>query len=378
MVCGEDLFHFWELDAILRDVRGKPRSSGTGRYQQRHDELGTRGMPSVHFDLINSQSKSSAFRIWDLVHMFSSHYCSDTRDRVFGLIAIADWESSETLSPDYTKSATAVLLQLIESQAEFRNAWKPCRGIDFPATRNVIGAFGFDSDNSDIAAMRDRRRTVVPGGDTPSDLGFHRLYLKATLPCTVWKNDAGEMVAPLLKQNRAKNPTRHDFSTGQGATAGAIELHSLDGSVVGLANKDIQPGDTVLFFELSDGDDKMLPSGLIVREHFCEKEGTSVATIVGQCIVDSDVGGCEGGSGCLCRDARHCWEGKAWQVLMSPEDLLVFIAQDLKLIHRQPSEFEALRVEISVQLEKSRERLTTRVSSGSSSYAIAIPIELDE
>jgi hypothetical protein len=49
---------------------------------------------------------------------FVSHSCSDPRDRVFGLLALADSECRDAFRPDYTKSATAVLLQLIEHHAE--------------------------------------------------------------------------------------------------------------------------------------------------------------------------------------------------------------------------------------------------------------------
>jgi hypothetical protein len=56
---------------------------------------------------------------------------------------------------------------------------------------------------------------------------------------------------------------------------------------------------------------------------------------------------------------------------MSPEDLLVFIAQDLKSVHRQPIKWEVPMVDDSVDLEESMERLTTRVTSEEfSSYAI--------
>jgi hypothetical protein len=432
MVYGEALFHLWELEATMDDVCGRyePKEYSQ-QYSQRNKELGLWGRLSVNLNMIFSRIESPIdVSIWDLVRMFDSNHCSDPRDRVFALLALADSESREAFSPDYTTSATAVFLQLIEHHVKSdKESWRSA--VNFDEAHKIICAFRFGPDNPDIAAMRDRRQTVVHGEGPSSDShipstesktgtrairaragftcrafrfwlrlldivatrnqrplsiqehiicssdrltqrmifdkGSNHVVVDAGLHCTVWKNDAGELVAPLQRrQSRARRLTGHDFSTGQGSTTDGRRLHTPDESVIGLANKQIQHGDIILLFDGGAVGIEMFRPALVVRRH------TSVtATIVGQCIFDSDVRTCRGGSICVCGGVTHVWENGIWKVLMSPEDLLVFVAQDLKFVHRQSSRVEAPAVKISVHLEKSRERLTTSVTSEEfSSYAI--------
>lgn len=400
MVCGEDLFNFWKLDALVADVTERPKA---GEYLQRNRELTTRpgaSRSSFYFDMISAHEMGrpeASETIWSLVLTFSCHYCSDPRDRVFGLIALADPESRRAFSPDYTKTAITVLLQLVEHHAQTTER-RDLRD-DFNRAHEIIGALGFGLDNLDIAAMCDRRRTDVRREDPfsgniarreqfireaharssyrlPRHLipkkGLGHIIMMATSHCTVWKNEVGDIVAPLLRRpstaRQFGDSTRFDFSAGQESPSDGISLHTPGGSVVGLANKLIQPGDTLLLFE-SCHREEMFHSALVVRRY-----ESAVAAIVGQCLVDWDVGTCQGGSGCVCRDATHITdEETCWKVLMSPEDLLLFIAQDLKLVHRRPSKFEVPMVDVSVNVDQSRERLRTRVTSEEfSSYAMAI------
>lgn len=369
--------------------------SETDEYTQRTGELEMRERPSFYFDMIVSHDMTYSETIWSVMGTFVSHLCSDPRDRVFGLLALADSECREAFSPDYKKSATAVLLQLIEHHAAM--AKEDDSSGNFFWAHIIIAAFGLGPDDPDIASMRDRRRVAVHGRDQFSDitiatsdpralgndpypsgrlpqgladLGSHRIVLDVTSHCTVWKNDSGEFVVPLKRPNRASDPSQDESSTGQQqVTAGGVNLRTPDGSMVGLANKRIQHGDTILLFE-SGVNEGMFHSALIVRRY-----GSAIATIVGQCIIDSDVEVCRGeGSGCVCRDATHTSDDNVWQALMSPEDLLVFVAQDVKAIYRQPSQFGMPVMDVSVQPERSIERVTTNVTSEEfSSYAIVNP-----
>jgi hypothetical protein len=401
MVCGEDLFHSWALQAILHDVLEEPEAE---EYQHRLHQLGDWGRrkPSFHFEMIDWDEAPTRFSIWTHVYVFSGHYCSDPRDRVFGLLALADSKSRKAFSPDYTKSATVILLQLIKYQAEEHDAWRPIHEIEFTHTRDVVGTFGFDSDNSDIAAMRDRRRTAIYGEEPfpgrnkwlpsirendprhprglpsrlLSDLGSNHVVVEARFHYTVWRNDATEFVVHLYGTRDPLQPVLHDFSTEQGGTADdGIRLHTPEGLVIGLANKQIRPGDTILLFGKIDSHDSDFPTGLIVRR-YREWGRFVVATIVGQCIFDSDFGTYEGRRNYrMCSPSPRVSDKEAWKVLMSPEDRLVFIAQDLNQVYRQPKKFKVPMIDISVQLEESKKRLTTRVTSEDfSSYAIAAPI----
>jgi hypothetical protein len=389
LVCGKDLFHSWEIEAIMNDIGGMPEP---GEYPQRTRELGMRERPSFYFDMIVSHDLTFSKTIWSVMRTFVSHHCSDPRDRVFGLLALVDPEYREAFRPDYTKSATAVLLQVIEHHAEMDKG-EDSSGNFFWA-RTIIAAFGLGPDEPDIASMRDRRRIAVHGQDPLSDItiatrdlrpfsvrendpcsagrlpqglvdtGSRRIVLDAKWHCTVWKDGAGEFLVPL----RSGNPSRRETSIRQRGMAGGIDLRTPDGSVVGLANKQMQHGDTILLFGggVIGG---FFHSALIVRRY-----SSTIATIVGQCILDSDVKSGQRGSGCVCRDGTHTSTNDTWQALMSPEDLLVFVAQDLKSVPQLPSKYGMPVADVSVHPKQSIERLTTRVTSREfSSYAKSIP-----
>jgi hypothetical protein len=398
MVCGEDLFHFWELKALMEAIH---IMSGEDGYRQRFGDLHW-VRQSFHFDVLARHEagvSGHSDSIWHVVHMFSAHYCSDPRDRVFGLLALADSESREAFTTDYTKTPTMVLLQLLEHHA--KTAGRHGHKGKFGRAHWIIGAFGLGPGNGDIAAMRDRRRTAahedglirnitatrnqkrlairendschscgLPRGPIPHKT-FNHVVFDARLRCRVWKNDANEFVASLRRRDGVG--TTHDFSTREEVEAEGIRLRTLDGSVVGLVDRQTQHGDTILLFEGGHLGNAIFRSGLIVRKRMCHRGGTFVATIVGQCIFNSDFEPCETCSDIVCRDATH-FPDERWKVHMSPEDLLVFIAQDLKLVHRQPKKFEEPMVDLWVQLDQSRQRLSTRVTSEEfSSYAIVTP-----
>jgi hypothetical protein len=243
--------------------------------------------------------------------------------------------------------------------------------------RRRIEVHGPDPFSEISIATRDLRPLLIRENDPCSSgrlpqglvgMGPRHVVLDATSHCTVWKNDAGEFVVPLQSSNKASGHSRRKISTGHEITAGGINLRTPDGSDVGLANRQIRHGDTILLFE-SGVNKGIFHSALIVRRY-----GSTIATVVGQFIIDSDVKSCPGGSGCVCRDATHASGNEAWQALMSPKDLLVFIAQDLKSVPRLPSHAGMPVMDVSVQPKRSIERVTTRVTSGEwSSYAMVTP-----
>jgi hypothetical protein len=396
MVCGKDLFHIWELEAFADVIFIKP---GEEEYRQRLHDLHW-VQPSYYFDTIALHRAGDSDPIWDVVHTFSSHYCSDPRDRVFGLLALADSKSQKAFTTDYTKTPTMVLLQLLEHYA--KTVWRRDYEYNFKLAHEIIGAFGLGPGNRDIAAMRDRRRTAahddglirnitatrnqkrlaireneschscgLPRGPIPH-MTFNHIVFDARLRCRVWKNDANEFVTSLRRRNGFG--TTHDFLSREEVEAEGIRLRTLDGSVVGLVDKQTQHGDTILLFEGGHSGNAIFRSGLIVRKRMCYRGGTFVATIIGQCIFNSDFVPCEACSDYLCSNPTHFSDEERWRMHMSPEDLLVFIAQDLKLVHRQPKKFEVPMVDLWVQLDQSRQRLSTRVTSEEfSSYAVVTP-----
>lgn len=239
------------------------------------------------------------------------------------------------------------------------------------------------------------------------------------------KNNAGEFIIPIFKRidpaiARAASAgdllPSHDFLVNQQGTSNAVRLRTPTGAVLAWADRKTEAGDTLLFFQ----DDKYAerqpwvsivpPPGLVIRQF-----KDDIFTVVGQFFItigaracstkpfrltlfskDSDntssspdISDCSDDAGEIDKEpttdnrerCRHCKgakelhsrEGWSWKVYMSPEDLLLFVAQDLKLEHRPPELKENFlsTVDFSVYPEKREMRLMTNATSEPfSSFAI--------
>lgn len=194
-----------------------------------------------------------------------------------------------------------------------------------------------------------------------SDTSWHRAALSST--SEVSKNQAGEFIVPLLNSGIVEDPIRHDFESAQRGADGIISLRNPGGMVIGLANKHIRSADILLLFSCGSRS-AVFPAGLVVRRFKYRAKGSVIATIVGQFIVDADVVTFSQDPW-RWREVHHekdSWVKVKWWAHMSPEDLLVFIAQDMKCGHRVTETRERTVAEPSVWPEESVRRLTTSIT----------------
>ena len=383
MVCGASLFQFWKLKAFMHEFQWMPK---TDVQRQRMRDM---QVPSLHL-LFFSQPREG-ISSWELAHDYHASYCSDPRDRVFALLPLADLASRKMFQPDYTKSVVEIVLQLLRSKAKSdteaaadaaaRKLYFANIKFNFRMSQNVIGSFGLGPEDADIVAMLKQRESalhqdleVLATRDCRQSMSRHNsnrlnqhldesekdlIMLDVLSHCTISTDHAGGYLAPLSRSGKSWRANRH-------ATECATSLRAFDGTVVGLVSTEVKHGDTLLLFEWSSGHDSF-HAGLIVRR-FLVRRGSSVVTkIIGQCLVDSGVEVCHDHSACECK-GHDPWvhvrddQDEAWEVRMSPEDLLLFIAQDLKLEHRQPGKFVAPMVIFSAHVDESSKRLRISVA----------------
>lgn len=162
--------------------------------------------------------------------------------------------------------------------------------------------------------------------------------------------------------------------------------------MLAFADTRIEPGDTLLFFDKDEGSGPGLAvagmhiAGLIVRT-----VKDTLCVVIGQVIVDegvrpcagysqSEACHCSGDDSCLCTEGKTCecsaeglHESMAckWEVYMSPEDLLLFLAQDMEARDRPVDEDVVPMADLYVRPDHTARRLKTSVTSEPlSSYAI--------
>ena len=322
-----------------------------------------------------SDSPRNVRSIWDLAFFYSDQRCANPLDRVFGLLPLARPTCREAIRPDYSKSVMEVMLQLVERK--IRSDAEDSEGPEYRIMENywqtakILGAFGLGPETAEMAVMLHQRQIRTDEDDScssqvPQDLisaldDSRRMALNVSAYCKVGVNESGECIAPLfataVSSSTMSSLTRRGFEIEKNDTGDAVILQTPAGTVSGLANKQIQAGDILLFFWNARSDP---PSCLIVRPF----EG-KIHSVIGQCIVDSGTTVCSNRfKTCMCggEPALHSTDGSTWKVHMSPEDLIFFIAQDLKMEHTQPGKFEEAVWEFSVFPEERARRVSTRVT----------------
>lgn len=401
MVCGSSLFQFWKLDALTHEFQTMPKAE---EHQQRVLDM---RQPSWHFVFFcEHRENDPKYSSWELADSYHASYCSDSRDRVFALLPLADLASREMFQPDYTKSVVEIVLQLLRSKAksDAEDAEDAAaQRIDFYYKDNfkgshlVIGSFGLGPEDPDIAAMLKQRVSALQQDlEVPAtrecrqsmsrhnadrlnqrldDSGTSLIVLAVRSHCTISTDHAGGYFVPLSRLEKSWRANRHDGAT-RSAAEYATRLRGFDGTVVGLVSTEVQHGDTLLLFDTASQAYEIFHAGLIVRRFLLRTGGSVVAKIIGQCLVDFDVEVCQDHSACECED-HGPWmhvrddQYKGWKVHMSPEDLLLFIAQDLKVEHRQAEKFVAPMVDLSAHVDESSKRLQMSVTREElSSYAV--------
>lgn len=312
--------------------------------------------------------------LWRLVAFHCDYHCADTRDRVFGLLSLS---SNHAIWADYTKSTLQVLLQLLEQEA--------C-GADNETTQDaramsdvlsVIGAFHLGPLAAESADMF-RKRFLAHAAPRSSshELVFDRrdqrkIVLHSELCCKVWEDDAGNLLTS-LRENDLRYIERY-------AKNDAVKLRNSLGKVVALADKKVESGDVLLFFKDTRSStlnrrplDGLSPptAGIIVRPL---ESGTHM--VVGQVVANLHgirvrrKGWSPGETGI----DQHGFEigDNFWWIMMSPEDLFVFAAQDMSSKVSSSGEGVGSIIKWMYHPEETAKRLTTSVTADlASSYAI--------
>lgn len=337
--------------------------------------------------------------LWNLVLDYSASQCSDPRDRVFGLVELANDTSLEPFRPDYSKSHTQVIIQLLEHQAKLRKLDNSGSRRDGPRgdykmedAFAIVRSYGSGPDVCDITTMLHRRRDIYHSSKRSLDPPLHdlsralgsqrRIDLDVYSYCRVQRKRSGRYgalrcwQAPLIrKELNGRYPIRN-LLVEQESQSEALRICDPSGTVMALADKKTRSGDVLLFLHDSAEFRAHIP-GLVVR-----RANKSIYMVVGQFIYDPGVRPCPliprsrvpGVYSCECRgddDLHSSSLGfESWRVEMSAEDLLLFAAQDIK---PNTAELDVDRPMSSTaaQLEGRWRRLVTSVTDEpSSSYAV--------
>ena len=311
-----------------------------------------------------------------LVANYTDYGCVDTRDSVFALLYLSrdDALSTKTIRPDYTKSAFEVLLQLLDQKAygvedHAKVSYRVLSAMKM--VLSIVGGFHLGPLAAEIANDLQLRR-LAHAAPTPSsqELVFdhhdrRHVGLHTDVCCRVWEDEAGSLSTSLLVGETPSTQTQTQDSRSQYVErymkSVGVEIKNPLGTVVAFGDNKVKAGDILLFF-----DDLGPSGGLIVRpiKH-------DFHMFVGQVVLSHEIQTCSG-----IDPESFDRENNDWLVCMSPLDLVLFVAQDMK------SEISSSKVgpvmKRTVCLEESAKRLTTNVTSGlDSSFAILSPYRRD-
>ncbi|KAK5124605.1 hypothetical protein LTR85_001318 [Meristemomyces frigidus] len=416
--CGNSIFSWNELWTFLGDV-GRNRGSldvdleTQAKLQDRTVSWYLERIGSLTF-----YDQDTPDPVWELATDYEAFHCNDDRDRVFGLLSMADERSIEAIKPDYTKSKTAVLLQLLAHACGSANR------TGFPSEPSnlivgVIGGFRLGPDNSEIAGLLQERREkgCNPTSDHAMELqtpaldsvnGHERMPVRVQGYCTLARNKAGHLVAALrpcaneyddnyvsvdFEKERKTWSSKYGldgaFEHAQNlATKHASLIHNQN-VIVAVAHKDAKPGDVLLHlgYNTSFAYGLSCPSaGMVIRTTAGDRY-----IIVGQVVYNPEVVPCKSGTNsdtasdgnaevvgsarCRCdggedSEEYHARPDCTWTVHFAPEDLLLFNTQDLHFHVRPIEKNTTPLMDLYVRPEEAAKRLRTNVTSSPfSSYA---------
>ncbi|KAK3673068.1 hypothetical protein LTR78_007179 [Recurvomyces mirabilis] len=397
MACGDEIFPVAEFDALYRDSN-EAVECGLGR-NFLVPGYAAGGIEAGH----PAQSPSSG--IAELVFTFAEWQCFDARDRLFALLAMADQSSISGITPDYIKSAVSVVMQLLR-QICIDGVY-----FDIPNEETImeelfaiVASFRLEFSQHEISALLTarvchRQSCRVPYsqpvlGAKPSDRTQVRISARVRTFFPVQEDENGKLWAPLHRTKEEIDPAQWTLAVRtafrqacQRAEDSFCGIHSR-GEILAIATGSVKSGDIVLSF----GNNKNnfgnhfsglhTPcAGLVVRQTTSERY-----LIVGQIIFDLEV---EPLPDALLSDAeRGRVTGPSyapdvvWEVHFDPEDLMLFIVQDLVYYQAPRAHDRPTMLDCTVRPEYTVKRLETSVTSDTfSSYATrsrqpaALPVE---
>ncbi|KAK5107431.1 hypothetical protein LTR62_001292 [Meristemomyces frigidus] len=399
MACGDEIFPLAAFHALYRDsneaveniIRGLPYGTNNHRGWAATSWYMDTLLTQVRLGTLAEVGTES---IAELVFTFAEWQCFDARDRLFALLAMADDSSVSGITPDYTQSTVSVLLRLLKQiciAGVFSSVTD--KDIGMEELFVIISAFRLEASQHEIAALLIARlchrspsqvpySQLVPVAEPPEQERV-RIPVRIQSFVSIQDDEDGKLWAPLYRNEEEVYPAewalglRTAFRQAcQQAQDSSGKIHSR-GETLAIATGSVKAGDIALYFgnNKNDRSKKHFASlhtpcaGLVLRQTSSERY-----LIVGQIIFDLDV---EPLPHALRPEAgRDKATGPSdppdvvWEVHFAPEDLLLFIVQDLAY-HQTPREHNRpTMLDCAVRPESTVKRLQTSVTADIfSSYA---------
>lgn len=294
-----------------------------------------------------SSWEMSGMNLHELVDQFAEFKCSDIRDRIFGVLALVNWDGQDPIVLDYSESILSLALRCITSFAgleiddidndsdDINSRPKPQLWSMLSATRIAV-ALDLGHEHPEIAPLLQNRRSPwqdqssPPVHTTPS-YAAKRIVIPADGFCQLFEiNSAKDLAACLALEKRPFSSGRMIAPTGNNyekepklsqAPLRMVSNKNNEGLVRAIATA--KAGDFLVAFSSLGFD-----LGLVVRK---AEDSEGKYWIVGQALFDEDAYICPGGSSCVCSfdQEMHTAEDVTLEFCFDPEDLLLFCCQSL-------------------------------------------------
>lgn len=314
---------------------------------------------------------------------------------------------SQRIWPDYTKSSFNVLLDFLDHASSARAVGDLYNMDD---VLRIIGSFRLGPDAPRVSELLQQRRecwsktaarrSVKIASSTRNP---HRLHIEVQSHCQISRSLTGTLVAPLSEAEarmelQKLEPGKYSpwcygvddaFQSAIKESPRTAALIYSREKVAALVDVKAEGGDWLLFFGPNGPRDAGLQTpiaGLLVRS----TAQLDQYRIIGQAIYNprfSPCGPCRNREQCICvlkdeadvkddrklrvMDSSPAFENPKWTVHLTPEDLLAFVAADLRFqLPLKEENGRAPVMELYVAPEESLKRLkTSATTSDTQSYA---------
>ena len=338
-----------DLEKFLRDIQLGHREAGI-YHSVRMDT------PSWDFiTLLNSHDDWGEQTLLDLMVNFTESQCFDPRDRVYGLLAMVDWQAKVPIRPDYNKTPWEVALSVAEYMCSTSADGKSLKdreedneAVSYPvwSVSEALVAIGISSDTIELTHLLERRISRMSVPSTP-DHDSPRIEVAADGYCQLYDDPAkpGAFLACVAKHNPHIGSSRglddmhvkeaYELATEQDHPR-CSAVSSADG-MYAVIGPQARAGDYLLSFRTNG-----IIHGVVARASTKPQSQDRRFMIVATAIFDPKASICPVGLACTCLDdhkavhsclcgmpaEQHAPAGTAMSVHFSPEDFLVFALQD--------------------------------------------------
>lgn len=286
-----------------------------------------------------------------LIDYFAESQCAETRDRIYGVLALVDWQGLLPLVPDYKKSTYEIALQIISYMRPLDDGnmnavssyeQRPFNGNEnwpIVSTHRIAVALDLTAQSPDVQNLLEKRRTrndssnIELPNNRPLSPRMH-VIIEADYYCQLFKpadGDANSLSACLIQRESGLQL----FGEGTMGPDWAVELDTSELDSIPFRNihngngpqarvsADAQEGDYILSFHMS-----AVNAGLVIRE---VSNNPGEFSIIGQALFDENTRPCPGEESCSCMldPEMHPNDQKKMVVHFEPEDLLLFVCHSL-------------------------------------------------